>query len=61
LLIETGGKLSAIEIKASHSYSSEFLKSINKFRDLTKNDFLQGSIISNNEEQFSVQDINIVN
>jgi len=61
LLVESSGKLSAIEIKSSYSYSSDFLKSIIKFKNISQNIYSSGSLISNIKDEFSVNGIDLVN
>jgi len=59
-LIDSGGKLTAIEIKASSSFSHHFLKNIERFRILSGKNFEEGYVIMNIDKSITVKDINLI-
>ena len=61
LLIDYGSKISAIEIKASHSFSSAYMKNLINFKEIVGKRFYNASIISNMDEEKRVKDIKLIN
>jgi hypothetical protein len=61
LLLESGNNISAIEIKASSSFSHSFTKNITRFKELAKNKNIEGFVVTNGVDSFQVQDIKIIN
>lgn len=61
LLIESGGKISPVEIKASYSFSQSFGKSLQRFKSLIGERCGEAFLISNNEDEFINQGNNYIN
>lgn len=61
LLIKKGLKIIPIEIKSSSSFSSEFLKGIDYWKNLNKKDNEKGFVIYNGESLKEIKGVKLLN
>ena len=61
LLIKEQGMLIPVEIKSAATFSSDFLKGIEKFKALGRSDTAAGNVLYNGEQEFNVRGIRIFN
>lgn len=61
LLIHNGGHIIPVEIKSAATFSSHFLKGVERFRDIAKAPVPTGAILYNGEQQLTIKGIRIFN
>ena len=61
LLIREQGKLFPVEIKSAATFSTDFLKGLEKFRALAGHRVGSGAVLYNGEQEFSVRGVGIFN
>ncbi len=61
LLIREGGRLFPVEIKSAATFSTDFLKGLEKFRTLAGDGVAPGAVLYNGEQEFTVRGVRIFN
>lgn len=61
LLIREKGALTPVEIKSSSTFSTDFIKGIERFQTLKIKRIAPGIVLYNGEQVFNVRDIRIFN
>jgi len=61
LLIKEGGTLTPIEIKSAGTFSTEFIKGLERFQTLGIKRLAPGAVLYNGEQQFSVRGVRVFN
>ena len=61
LLIREKGKLFPVEIKSAATFSTDFVKGLEKFRTLAGDRVAAGAILYNGEQGFAVRGVRIFN
>lgn len=61
VIFQSGNQLIPIEIKASQTFHSEFLKNIEYFRDLTKERCNMGNLVYAGEQEFIIKSCKVIN
>ena len=61
LLIREKGTMTPVEIKSAATFSTDFLKGIERFRALDLKYVAAGAVLYNGEQRFVVQDVDVFN
>jgi uncharacterized protein len=61
LIIRTGRDLVPVEIKSAATFTEEFLKGIDRFRDAVGSRAVDGLLLYNGKERFSVRGVSVFN
>jgi predicted AAA+ superfamily ATPase len=61
LLIRESGRLTPVEIKSAGTFSGDFVKGLERFRELAGDRVTQGSVLYNGEQEFHVHGVRAFN
>jgi len=61
ILLKYRGKLIPVEIKSAETFSTEFLKGLERFRKLGLKGITRGTVLYNGEQEFKIKGIEIYN
>lgn len=62
LIIKKGNQLIAVEIKSASTFSLDFIKGINRFKDVVKGmDVVDAMVLYNGEQRYQVHDVKVIN